>query len=114
MSAVLGLREISPPPRPTVEFRFWRDLPRWHKPFGCPDCRRSFGKRGGPTRHLRNEHPRWRPFFSALRPPILTREEVREKLRAALTRYYAQPGNREKLRSVALRVKPWLYRRRRT
>jgi hypothetical protein len=58
--------EIDPPARPTVEFKFWRWLPRWHRHYGCPDCRATFALRGGLARHLRLEHPRWRQFLEGL------------------------------------------------
>ena len=35
------VREISPPPVPTLSFKFWRWLPNWHNHYLCPDCRKS-------------------------------------------------------------------------
>ncbi len=59
------VREISPPPVPTLSFKFWRWLPNWHNHYLCPDCRKSCMTEGRLCTHLHREHPRWRTFVEA-------------------------------------------------
>jgi hypothetical protein len=110
MSASLRLREISPPPIPRLGFRFWRELPKWRRPFGCPDCRKTFVAKGALPRHLRLEHPRWRLFIEAFeemrRPPPIDRQDpaYRARMSEASRRAWADPAVRARMSEASRRA----------